>query len=168
MDFCGGRGSGDCPPTPAGPRDLSHAQAAISARRPRTGRPHGRELIKGQRLAADEDGEVLVWIGEHRLVPCPSSARTRTRTPGLHPTLSRGENSHLPQCARRRAQAGHGALWGFQGLDGTHPGPRSRSRPTAPRSRPPPHDGRGAPLRGHRQPGARRWHYGPVWCAHCP
>ena len=47
-------------------------------------------------------------------------------------------------------------------------GPRSRSRPAAPRSGPPPHDGRRAPLRGHRQPGARRRHYGPVWRPHCP
>ena len=22
--------------------------------------------------------------------------------------------------------------------------------------------------RGHREPGAGRWHYGPVWGAHCP
>jgi class 3 adenylate cyclase/tetratricopeptide (TPR) repeat protein len=29
------------------------------------------ELIKGQRLAADEDGEVLVWIGETASLPAP-------------------------------------------------------------------------------------------------
>jgi Adenylate and Guanylate cyclase catalytic domain len=29
------------------------------------------ELIKGQRLAADEDGEVLVWIGEAASLPAP-------------------------------------------------------------------------------------------------
>ena len=29
------------------------------------------ELIKGQRLAADEDGEVLVWMGEVASVPAP-------------------------------------------------------------------------------------------------
>ena len=32
----------------------------------------------------------------------------------------------------------------------------------------PSHDGRRAPLRGHGQPGAGRWHYGPVWGPHCP
>src|SRR5262249_53237129 len=29
------------------------------------------ELIKGQRLAADEDGEVLVWIGDTAAPPAP-------------------------------------------------------------------------------------------------
>ena len=32
------------------------------------------ELIKGQRLAADEDGEVLVWMGERACRPCPGNA----------------------------------------------------------------------------------------------
>jgi class 3 adenylate cyclase/tetratricopeptide (TPR) repeat protein len=32
------------------------------------------ELIKGQRLAADEDGEVLVWIGDAALSPAPAAA----------------------------------------------------------------------------------------------
>src|SRR5712691_3478990 len=31
------------------------------------------ELIKGQRLAADEDGEVLVWIGEAASPPAPAA-----------------------------------------------------------------------------------------------
>ena len=31
------------------------------------------ELIKGQRLAVDEDGDVLVWIGDAAVAPCPSS-----------------------------------------------------------------------------------------------
>jgi class 3 adenylate cyclase len=32
------------------------------------------ELIKGQRLAADEDGEVLVWIGDEATSPAPAAA----------------------------------------------------------------------------------------------
>jgi hypothetical protein len=32
------------------------------------------ELIKGQRLAADEDGEVLVWIGDATAPPAPAVA----------------------------------------------------------------------------------------------
>ena len=32
------------------------------------------ELIKGQRLAADEDGEVLVWIGDPPASPAPAAA----------------------------------------------------------------------------------------------
>ena len=31
------------------------------------------ELIKGQRLAADEDGEVLVWIGDTASPPAPAA-----------------------------------------------------------------------------------------------
>ena len=82
----------------------------------------------------------------------------------LHiPPHTRGENSHLPQRAGRRTEAGHGAVCRPQGLDRTHPWPGSRrAAQTAPRSGSPPDDGRGAPLRGHRQPSARRWHYGPL------
>ena len=41
------------------------------------------ELIKGQRLAVDEDGEVLVWIGDAGTAPVPISvpAETPGRTP---------------------------------------------------------------------------------------
>ena len=31
------------------------------------------ELLKGQRLAADEDGEVLVWIGDTASPPAPAA-----------------------------------------------------------------------------------------------
>ena len=74
------------------------------------------ELIKGQRLAVDEDGDVLVWTGDTASLPCPGTRASRP-TPGLHPALSRGENSHLAQCAGRRAQAGHRAVCRPQGLD---------------------------------------------------
>jgi class 3 adenylate cyclase len=39
------------------------------------------ELIKGQRLAADEDGEVLVWTGEGAAVPAPAAPAPLTYTP---------------------------------------------------------------------------------------
>src|SRR5215510_13111065 len=41
------------------------------------------ELIKGQRLAVDEGGEVLVWVGDAGTAPIPISipAETPTQTP---------------------------------------------------------------------------------------
>ena len=128
------------------------------------------ELIEGQRLAVDERGNVLVWTGDAVAAP-PPLPRQRSHgagTAGLHAPLSGREDPHRPPRPGRRAQAGHRALCRPQGLDGTHPRPRSRSRPAAPRSGHPSHDGRRAPLRGHGQSGARRWHYGPVWRPDCP
>ena len=60
------------------------------------------EIIKGQRLAADEDGAVLVWIGDADVPPALAVATSApTAPPHLHSPLSRGENPHLPQCAGR-------------------------------------------------------------------
>ncbi len=42
------------------------------------------ELIKGQRLAADEDGTVLVWIGDVASPPA-SAAVVPTRAPRAYP-----------------------------------------------------------------------------------
>jgi class 3 adenylate cyclase len=39
------------------------------------------ELIKGQRLAADEDGAVLVWIGDAAASPAPAVAPAPTPAP---------------------------------------------------------------------------------------
>ena len=39
------------------------------------------ELIKGQRLAADEDGEVLVWIGDTASSPAPAAPAPLAYTP---------------------------------------------------------------------------------------
>jgi class 3 adenylate cyclase len=39
------------------------------------------ELIKGQRLAADEDGTVLVWIGDAAIPPAPAVAPAPTAAP---------------------------------------------------------------------------------------
>ena len=55
------------------------------------------ELIKGQRLAADEDGEVLVWIGEQAPAQQPPPRRRRNRSP-------RFPHSSSPRC-RSRGQA---------------------------------------------------------------
>jgi class 3 adenylate cyclase len=50
------------------------------------------ELIKGQRLAVDEDGDVLIWVGDARTAPTPASQVLQsTTTPADHqieqPTL---------------------------------------------------------------------------------
>ena len=78
------------------------------------------ELIEGQRLAVDEDGRRpgLDRRGGRRPLPAAPAA-ARTGTPRLHPTLSRGEDPHLPQCPGRRAQAGHRAVCRPQRLHGT-------------------------------------------------
>jgi hypothetical protein len=39
------------------------------------------ELIKGQRLAVDEDGEVLVWTGEAVMPPAPAPHAPQTVLP---------------------------------------------------------------------------------------
>ena len=39
------------------------------------------EIIKGQQLAADEDGVVLVWIGDAAAPPAPSVAAVPTPAP---------------------------------------------------------------------------------------
>src|SRR5712691_2423114 len=73
------------------------------------------ELIKGQRLATAEDGEVLVWIG---------NAASSPAIPDLHPLLSGREDSHLPQRPGRGTEAGDRAVCRSQGLHGIAGGPR--------------------------------------------
>ena len=77
------------------------------------------ELIEGQRLAVDEDGEVLVWTGDAGTAPGarPHAASRSAGAAGLHPALSGREDPHLPQRPGRRAQAGHGAVCRPQRLD---------------------------------------------------
>jgi hypothetical protein len=70
------------------------------------------ELIYGQRLAVDEDARVLVWTGATvttGLAPAEPAA-TPAQAPLTYPPLPGREDSHLPPCAGRRAQAGDGAL----------------------------------------------------------
>ena len=82
------------------------------------------EIIKGQRLAVDEDGEVLVWMGECCVSPHPrgnASAGTGAPTARLYAVLSDGKDLRVPCQPGRRAQAGHGAVCRHQGLHRTHP-----------------------------------------------
>jgi class 3 adenylate cyclase len=51
------------------------------------------ELIKSQRLAADEDGDVLVWLGDAAVLPAPGAV-----APALGPLPSPQEVA-LPQTA---------------------------------------------------------------------
>ena len=51
------------------------------------------ELIKSQRLAADEDGDVLVWIGDAAVPPAPGAV-----APALRP-LPSPQEAALPQTA---------------------------------------------------------------------
>ena len=107
------------------------------------------------------------WSGRARLTGscCHRRGDTSTGGPRLHPTLSRGENSHLPQCAGRRAQTGDGAVCRPQRLDGIARRPRPRGGAAAPRPGPRAHDGGRASLRRDGQPGHGRWHHGAVWGA---
>jgi class 3 adenylate cyclase len=49
------------------------------------------ELIKAQRLAVDDDGEVLVWTGEAAAGPAAVSVPARGRTPLAYTPLHRSE-----------------------------------------------------------------------------
>src|SRR6266699_766684 len=77
------------------------------------------ELIKGQRLAVDEEGEVLVWAGDTASVVAAPAAPAPVQAPLTYtpPTPGR-QDPHLPQCSGRRAQTGHGAVCGPEGLHG--------------------------------------------------
>src|SRR5262249_6290364 len=46
------------------------------------------ELIKGQDLAVDKDGEVLGWVGERSVVSSPSIPNPQLLTPDLRPPVS--------------------------------------------------------------------------------
>src|SRR5215470_16832210 len=50
------------------------------------------ELIHGQRLAADEDGRVLVWIGDEEP---PAAPHTRTASPAVAPPPTEAERRQL-------------------------------------------------------------------------
>ena len=132
------------------------------------GGPQGRTSSMRQRCATMRQGRCSSGRVTPDLARACSARRTRTGPPRLHATLSRGEDSHLPQCPGRRAQAGHRAVCRSQGLHGTAGRPRPRGGPPAPRSRAGTDDGRGASLRGHGQSGHGRWHHGAVWGAPGP
>ena len=93
------------------------------------------ELMEVHQIAADQAGTMLVWMGEPGTASPVAPQPTREPLAYTPPHLA---EKILTSRSRpgRRAQAGHRALCRPQGLDGTHPRPRSRSRPAAPRSRP--------------------------------
>ena len=96
-------------------------------------------------------------------VATPSVAAPATRiSPELHASLPGREDPDLPPRARGGAQAGHGAVRRHEGLARAARRPRPGGGPEAPRPRPRAHDGGGAPLRGHRQPGHGRRHHGAL------
>ena len=71
------------------------------------------ELIEAQQLARDENGRILVWTGDAGIAPRPASVPgvIPAREPLIYtPPLSGGEDPHLPQCPRRRAQTRHRAV----------------------------------------------------------
>ena len=121
------------------------------------------ELIKGQRLAADEDGEVLVWIGEAAAPAAPAAVAPTPAPLGLHPAVSRREDSHVPQCPGRRTEAGHSPVCRPERVDGTARRPRPGRGAPAPQSRAGTDDGRRPSLRRDRQPGHGGWDHGALW-----
>ncbi len=84
------------------------------------------------------------------------------RSGDVHPQAPRGEDPHFQGRPRRRAQAGHGALRGPEGLDGIARGPRSRGGAKDHRSGARADDGSRPPLRGHGQSGDGRRDHGPL------
>ena len=86
---------------------------------------------------------------------------------GLHAKASCAKNSHLARDARRRTQAGDGAVRGFERLDGAHRRARSGGGAGHPRAGARSHDGGGASLRGDREPRDGRRHHGPFRRACC-
>ena len=79
----------------------SCSQAALRPRRRLPRRPQG-QIIKAQRLAVDEGGEVLVWVGAEDATPAP--AHDQERFAILHPNASCREDPEHPYCPRRWAQ----------------------------------------------------------------
>ncbi len=84
------------------------------------------EIIKGQRLAVDEDGEVLVWMGDAASPPTPTAtpALAQERPPLAYtPSHLTDKDLSVPRQPGRRAQAGHGAVCRHQGLYRADPRP---------------------------------------------
>jgi hypothetical protein len=121
------------------------------------------ELIKGQRLAADEDGEVLVWMGEVALGPAPA-------TPAPAPL------TYTPPYLAEKILTSRSALEGerkqvtvlFADLKGSMELLADRDPEEARQLLDPVLDRMMAArpsVRRHRQPGHGRRHHGPVWGA---
>ena len=57
------------------------------------------ELIKGQRVAKDEDGDVLVWVGDRASSPAPTSSHSQLQSPATYTP------QHLAERIRAEQQA---------------------------------------------------------------
>ena len=65
------------------------------------------ELVEAKRLAIDEDGKVLVWIGGTAVsLRYCFATYAGPGTPGLHPAAPDGKDPRHPPDPRGRAQAG--------------------------------------------------------------
>ena len=110
-------------------------------------------------------------FADSEILPRVRAANRRVRERGviiwiardLHAQASGPENPELQGGARRRAQAGHGAVRRSQGLDGAAGRPRPRGGAQAPRPGARTHDGGRPSLRGHRQSGG--WATGSWRCS---
>ena len=113
----------------------------------RARQPAGQPLLQRVRQAGRD-------AARRRASPC--------LPPELHAAPPGGEDPQLPSRAGGGAQAGDRALCRHEGFAraARRPRPGGREEATRPRSRA--HDGGGAPLRGHRQPGHGRRHHGAL------
>ena len=126
------------------------------------------ELIEGQRLAADERGNVLVWTGDTVTASSAISA--------LGEPLGQAPLAYTPPYLAEKILTSKSALEGerkqvtvlFADLKGSMELLADRDPEearAAPRSGVGAHDGGRAPLRRDGQPGHGRWHHGVVWRA---
>ena len=136
----------------------------------RPGQPRGRPVLRRLRRAP-RGGVRRVPRGEPAGQSLLSRVRRRAgcgagravRLPQrVHAKTSRGQDPHVRDRARRRAQAGHGALRRRLRVHVDVRAPGSRGSPPADEARVRPHAGRGPPLRRHGEPVPRRRHHGAL------
>ncbi len=66
------------------------------------------ELTKGQRLAEDEEGEVLVWLGDGTTPPLPSPAQPQSQSPSTYTPQHLAERIRAEQAAMESRGAADG------------------------------------------------------------
>ena len=86
------------------------------------------EIIEVHQCAVDQEGTMLVWTGEAASAATPEPVQAPAPLAYTPPYLAE-KILDVPQCPGRRAQAGHGALCGPEGLYGTHWPTAIRRRP---------------------------------------